>query len=132
MTPGHGSKRPRQTEAAILALLAEPTIEAAAGRAGVSKSTLLRWQQNPSFRDRYRAARRAIVEGSIGRLQQATGAAVEALQRNLTCGVPAGEIAAAKAIIDQALRGVELVDLAERVEALEQAAEAVGTAGQPR
>jgi hypothetical protein len=132
MTPGHGSKHARRAEAAILALLTEPSIEAAADRAGVSKSTLLRWQQEPSFRDQYRAARRSVVEGTIGRLQQATAQAVDALCRNLTCGVPPSEIAAAKAIIDQAIKGVELVDLAERVDALEQAAEAMSPKGRPR
>ncbi len=55
--------------------------------------------------------------------------AVEALTRNLTCGVPPSEIAAAKAIIDQAVKGVELVDLAERVAALEQAADAATATG---
>ena len=47
---------------------------------------------------------------------------MDALTRNLTCGTPSAEIAAAKAIIDQSLRAIELVDLAERVEQLEQAA----------
>jgi hypothetical protein len=60
----------------------------------------------------------------VAQLQQATGEAVAALRRNLTCGTPAAEIAAAKAIIDQSVKGVELIDLAERVEALEQAAHA--------
>jgi DNA-binding MurR/RpiR family transcriptional regulator len=122
MTAGHGQKRSRQEEAALAALLSVPTIAEAATLAGISESTLLRWLQEPTFQQRYRAARREVVEHAISGLQQATGEAVEALRRNLTCGVPSSEIAAARAIIDQAVKGVELVDLAERIEQLERAA----------
>lgn len=118
---GHGSKRERREEAAIAALLSEPTIIEAATKAGISESTLLRWMADPPFQARYRAARRQVVELSVSRLQQATGEAVETLRRNLTCGIPAAEIAAAKAVIDFSIKAVELVDLAERIEALERA-----------
>jgi hypothetical protein len=122
VTAGQGSKRTTREELAIAALLGEPTIEAAAKRASVSESTLLRWMAEPSFKARYRAARLQVVEQAIGSLQQAAGEAVAALRRNLACGTPAVEVGAAKAILDQAIKGVELVDLAERVEQLEQAA----------
>src|SRR3954466_6610623 len=119
---GHGEKRSRQTEAAITALLTCPTIESAATQTGVSPATLRRWLAEPSFQARYRAARRQVVEQAIAQLQQGTSEAVATLRRNLQCGVPASEIAAAKAIVDQAIKAVELVDLAERIEQLEQAA----------
>jgi hypothetical protein len=108
---------------ALAALLTEPTIAQAATTAGVSESTLLRWVAEPSFKARYRDARRQVVELAVTGLQQATSEAVETLSRNLQCGVPSSEIAAAKTILDFAVKGVELVDLAERVEALEQASE---------
>jgi hypothetical protein len=119
---GHGGKQGRQEDAALAALLACPTIEQAAEQAGISSATLYRWLHDPAFQQRYRSVRRSVVEQAITGLQQATGEAVAALRRNLTSGVPAAEIAAAKAIIDQAVKGVELVDLVERVEQLEQAA----------
>jgi hypothetical protein len=123
VTAGRAGKRGRLEDQALGALLSEPTIAEAAAKAGLSESTLLRWLADPSFRERYReAARRQVVEHAITGLQQAAGDAVDALRRNLTSGVPSAEIAAAKAIIDQAVKGVELVDLAERVEQLEQAA----------
>jgi hypothetical protein len=124
VTARDGGKRPRCEELALAALLSEPTIAAAAMKAGIGESTLLRWMAEPDFRARYRAARRQVVEGAIGRLQQAATLAVDALTRNLTCGTPAVEVGAARSILDQALKAVELVDLAERVEQLEQAAEA--------
>jgi transposase-like protein len=124
MTAGHGGKRPRQAEAAIAALLTEPTVEAAAQRVGINESTLLRWLKEPEFGKEYRTARRLVVEGAVGRLQQTATEAVDALARNLTCGIPAVEVGAAKAVLDQAMKGMELLDLAERVAALEQTAEA--------
>ena len=119
---GHGQKRERCEELAILALLSEPTIAAAATKARISERTLLRWLAESSFQARYRAARRQVVEQAIAQLQQGTGEAVEALRRNLKCGVPAAEIAAAKAVIDFSTKAIELTDLIERIEALEQTA----------
>src|SRR4051812_36032813 len=104
-TRGHGSKRPHKEEAALAALLSEPTIEAAATKAGISESTLLRWMAEPAFKATYRDARRQVVELAVTGLQQATSEAVTALRRNMTCGLPPAEIAAAKAVLDFAVKG---------------------------
>lgn len=122
MTAVSRGKRLRREADAIAALLSEPTIAAAARKAGVGESTLLRWMATASFRAEYRAARRQVVEQAVARLQQATSDAVDCLQRNLTCGIPAVEVGAARTVLDQAIRAVELIDLADRVDALEQAA----------
>jgi len=106
-------------ERAIVALLSEPSIEAAAKTSDVSDVTIWRWMKQPDFRAKLRDARRAVVEGAIGRLQQAATEAVTTLQRNLTCGTPAVEVRAATAILDQAIKAVELFDVVERVEQLE-------------
>ena len=117
---GHGEKLERRQEQAIAALLAHPTIPAAATACGVGEATLWRWLQQPDFRAAYREARRQVVEVAIAGLQQATGEAAEALRRNLTCGQPGAEIRAALGILGQAIKGAELLDLAERVAALEE------------
>jgi DNA-binding MurR/RpiR family transcriptional regulator len=122
MMAGHGERRSRKQEQAIAALLAEPTIAAAAARVGVSEVTVARWLREPSFAAAYRKARRDVVEQAVGRLQQAAGEAVDALKGNLTAANPAAVNSAARAILEHAIKGVELVDLAERVEALEAAA----------
>jgi hypothetical protein len=111
----------RKQEALLAALLTEPTLARAAAKAGVSEATVHRWLLLPEFQAAYRRARRQIVEAAIGQLQQATGEAVETLRRNLTCGHAGAEIRAAAAILDQAIRGLELVDLEERLAALENA-----------
>lgn len=122
MSAGHGQKQDRREELALAALLSESTIALAAKKAGISESTLLRWLATPEFRARHREARRQVVEHAITAAQQTTTEAVVALRRNLTCGSPAGEIAAAKAVLDFAVKGIELIDLAERVAQLEQVA----------
>ncbi len=114
------TKLPHKQEMLIAALLTEPTHAAAAVKAGVSEATLHRWLRHPEFQAAYRLARRGIVESAIGRLQQATGRAVEALERNLTCGHAGSEIRAALGVLDQALKAVELIDLAGRIEELER------------
>ena len=109
----------RKQDKAILALLTESIVEAAARSADVAPATIWRWSQQPEFKSRLRDARRAVVEGAIGRLQQAAAEAVETLRRNLTCGTPSVEVRAATAILDQAIKAVELFDVVERVEHLE-------------
>ena len=101
---GQAGKRERLEDRALAALLSEPTIAQAATQANVSESTLLRWLAEPSFKARYRDARRQVVELAVTGLQQATSEAVETLSRNLQCGVPSSEIAAAKTILDFAVK----------------------------
>src|SRR4051794_26526076 len=99
MTAGNGGRRSQREEAALVALLSEPTIAAAATQAGIGESTLLRWMAEPEFKARYRAARRQVVESAIGRLQAVATKAVDTLERNLACGIPAVEVGAAKAVL---------------------------------
>jgi hypothetical protein len=109
----------RKQDRAIIALLSEPTVEAAARAADIAPATIWRWTQQADVRARLRDARRAVVEGAIGRLQQTATEAVETLRRNLTCGTPSVEVRAATAILEQAIKAVELFDVVERVEQLE-------------
>jgi hypothetical protein len=98
------TKLNRKQETLIAAMLTEPTLVAAAEKAGISPATLYRWQQLPEFQAAYQAANRQVVNDSVARLQRASDAAVEALERNLRCGKPATEIRAALGILDQVSR----------------------------
>jgi transposase-like protein len=118
--PGHGEKLSRKKNAAIAALLTQPTITAAAKDVGIDESTLRRWLKEPTFKREFRAAREDVVETAVGRLQQCAGKAVEALERNLASGHPAHEIRAALGILGHAIEAIELLDLVERVGELER------------
>jgi transposase len=115
---GHGEKLTRKHEQAIAALLSTPSIPEAAKVVGIGEATLWRWLQLPDFSAAYRAARRQVVERAVAELQAAASEAVETLKRNLTCGKPEAENRAAQIILEQAVKGIELVDLQERVERL--------------
>ena len=100
---GHGQKLTSKQEALIAALLTEPTYAAAAAKAGVSAATLCRWLHRPCFRSAYRQARRELVEAAIGRIQAATGQAVETLLAVTSQGQRDGDrVRAAVALLDHA------------------------------
>jgi len=109
-------------EQAIAALIEEPTVRSAAEAAGVGKTTLYRWLLTPDFKKRYLAARREAVSQGVGRLQRAMYRAVDALEDIVADPhAPAGaRIAAARTIVTQAFKGIEVEDLLARLERLEQ------------
>jgi hypothetical protein len=119
----------RKQEQAVAALMANPTLEAAAGAMKVNPVTLTRWLRVPAFQDAYRDARREAVTHAVATIQAATSEAVETLRAIMRDGnAPAGSrVAAARTILDTALKAVELEDLAARVEALEAAAPLAGS-----
>lgn len=110
-------------ERALAALLESASIADAAKRCQLSQETLYRYLREKEFVANYREARRQIVENSISQLQRASGEAVETLRRNLSCSNPQAEIRSAQIILDNALKGVELVDILERLEQIENAVE---------
>src|SRR5713226_9656727 len=115
MSASERPRRVRKQEEAIAALLAKPTIVDAAKTAGIGESTLRRWLSKPQFAGNYRAARRQAFEAAIAALQQASGEAVATLRRNLSDPAPQGvQVRAALGILEQAVRAVEVMDLAER------------------
>ena len=118
---GHGEKLSRNQERAIAALLVHPTMLAAAAAAGVGEVTLWRWLQIPEFKEQYRLARREAVSQAVGHLQSACSVAVVALtdiSQDVNCPASA-RVSAARTVLELALKGVELEDLAVRVEELE-------------
>jgi hypothetical protein len=96
----------------VAALLSEPTLEAAAAKAGISTKTLKAWLKRPRFQAAYRQARRELVEGAIGRIQAATGQAVDTLVAVARDGKKDGDrVRAAVALLDHASRGLTDADL---------------------
>ena len=109
---------------ALEALLAEPTMTRAATVAGVSERTLRRWLQTPAFRTAVLAARREAFGQAIGLTQRYAPVAVATLVKVMqdASGGPSAKVSAAATMLKFGREGIELDDLAARVEALEQAA----------
>ena len=123
---GHGAKFGRKKEQAIVALLSQPNLEAAARAAGVGTTTLARWQKDPEFDAAYRAARRAAYGQSIARLQQgASAAATTLLKMMLDPNTPASvRVRAADSVLGHGAKAIEIEDIEARVSELELKAEA--------
>jgi transposase-like protein len=112
----------RKQDETIAVLLTVPTIAAAARQVGVGERTLFRWlHQDTAFQAAYRQARRQAVQQAIARVQQATSTAVTTLEAVM--GDPdkpsSSRVAAAKAVLELALKAIEFEDLEARVAALE-------------
>lgn len=109
---------------AVLAMLEHPTLKDAAAAVGVGETTLWRWSQNSEFKTAYMDARREAVRQSIAHLQNATGEAVTCLRDVMKSAKAsdAAKVSAARAVLEMAMKSVELEDLAERVATLEDLA----------
>ena len=109
-------------EEAIAALLTEASIEAAAQQVGIGYRTLHRWlREDTDFQKAYRKAKRHVVEQAMTQVQQASGTAVATLLAVMQDPeTPASaKVSAAKAVLEQALKTVEIEDLESRIAALE-------------
>ena len=104
----------RKMEAAIACLLSEATHEQAAARAGIGIATLQRWLLLPEFQAAYRQARAAVLERVVTRLLAVSGKAVERLAANLD-GPGNVSNRAAVAILQQAVKGAETLDIADEL-----------------
>jgi transposase len=132
---GHGAKLSRNMDAAIAALLAQPSVAEAARVVGIGPQTLSRWMKVPEFDTAYRAAQRAVLGRAIARLQQASGTAVTALLKVMfDADAPkAARLAAAEVVLRHAKDANEIGDIQSRLSALarDTAASHGETAGLP-
>lgn len=105
VTHGHGAKPAAVRERAILALLSERTIGAAARRCGVDESTLRRWlTEDAGFQADYAAARTAMYEAGMSRIQALTSRAVDTLEDLLDAkDYPSVRLGAARTVTEMGL-----------------------------
>jgi hypothetical protein len=85
---------------------------------GVTPKTLRAWRALPAFAAALREGRRELLDRVTGLLLQEAGQAALELYGLLKCEEPPTRCRAALGILDRALRGVELADLAEEVDEL--------------
>jgi hypothetical protein len=118
---GHGEKLSRKQDQAITALVTCPSITEAAAQCGLAEVTLRRWLKHEVFQTAYREARRAVVQHAVVQIQHATGEAVETLRSVMrdADAAASARVSAAKAILETAVKAVELEDLESRILALE-------------
>lgn len=107
-------------EKLIALLLTERTIDEACKKANVAVTTYWRWMKDENFLIQYRRTRRGILENTVAKLQSVTYQAIETLERNLTCENPGAEIRSAQIILEQSIKGLEMLDVENRIEMLEE------------
>ena len=77
---GHGAKPEAIRERAIVALLSEKSLTAAARRCGVNEKTLRRWiSGDEGFKEALAQARTAMFQAGMHRVQALTSEAIETL-----------------------------------------------------
>jgi hypothetical protein len=110
-------------QAAIMALLRQPTVTAAAHVAGCGERTLYRWLQEPAFQKVYREARRETMNQTLTQLQQLASEAVVTLAGVLRDPEASSnsKVSAAKLILDHAIKD----SLEERLQELEEKLQAL-------
>jgi hypothetical protein len=130
---GHGAKFGHKKEQAIVALLSHRNVEEAARAAGISANTLLRWMKEPEFEAAYWEARRSAFAQSIGRLEQASGAAATTVLKIMVDSSvsAANRLRAAEFVLGQGIKAIEIADLAARVAELERAADSARRSRKP-
>ena len=118
-------------EAAVIALLRENSIAKAAESCEVAERTLHRWLDDPDFSKAYRRARREAFGHAVALTQRYAPLAVNTLATLMADKdtPPHARVTAASTLLKFGREGIELDDLAARVEALEQATEQRKKAG---
>lgn len=120
---GHGEKKVRKRDTAVLALLTEPTIRKAAEKTGVNESTLWRWMQEEDFKKQYQQAKQEAVGQATSRLRQSMTSAVDALvdmaENPKTPAIARAN--AARTLLEFGFKAHETEEMQQRIEALEEA-----------
>jgi len=111
-------------ERAIVALMNEQTVAKAAAAADVGQRTLYRWLRDPNFAHAYREARRQAFGQAIALTQRYAPLAVNTLAQVMMDKTAPhhAKVSAATNLLRFGREGLELDDLAARVEALERSA----------
>ena len=106
----------------LIALIETSSIREAAKVSGISEATVYNYLRDPEFKNEYRNARRATVESAISKMQNAASEAVDRLRELQYCENPAVAARCAQIIFESAVKGMETLDILERLEAIENAA----------
>ena len=105
----------------MLALLSNPTREIAAKQAGITSRTLRRYMALPAFKAEYLARHREMMTDAFSLAQRFSVDCVAVMVSiSKDAGMPAGvRVSSSGRVLDVAMKGIELEDMAERVAELQ-------------
>ena len=109
-------------EAAVAALIAQPTIKGAAEECGISEKTLHAWLKEPDFASKVRAAQAEITRATMGRVLSTVGTAIDTLAEVMAYkgAGPGPRVASAKALLEHSLKVYELEAVQQRLDEMER------------
>ena len=107
----------------LAAILASPTLAAAAAQAHVNPKTLTRWLVQPAFITALKAAQAAVIDRAAGRLVQELDRSIDTLAELRSGGGEGVRLRAATELIDKCFAVRENSDLERRLAELERQAQ---------
>jgi hypothetical protein len=113
----------KRQQAALAGLLCQPTIALAAGQAGVGEASIYRWMsEDERFKSEYLKLRQEVVRNAVFQLQKSTNNAVNCLTSvmNDPESPASARVRAAVAVLEQAMKALEIESLEERIARLER------------
>ena len=118
---GAGRKSDAVREQAILALLSEKSLSAAAERSGVSERALRRWMaEDGPFKSELAEARRALFQTGMNRIQALTGEAVETLAALMGPETPAAvRLGAARTVAELGVQRHDAETIMQKLDEIE-------------
>lgn len=108
---------------AITHLLSTKTVEEAAKKAGIAKTTLYAWMKQDHFKQEVGKRRRALYEEGLSILKASTRKAAEALAELLEKSSASLKRLVARDVISLAMKAIEQGELEERISRIEEALE---------
>ena len=119
------TKRSRQFEQVIGALLATATVRDAAKVAGCSETTIYRLMQDPAFAENYKQVRQQFVNNALEGIQHLIGIASKTLLEIMEDqdAPTSSRVAACRTVLDMGLRTVETQAFSERIADIERTLE---------
>ena len=116
----HGDKS-RLREQFIAYLLTEPTVYAAAEKAGIAQATATAWFKQPVFQAAYAEARQRALDDTVRYMKSSITIGVQKLRELVVCSESEHiQLGAAKALVEFGVRAWEMTQLLGRLTALEQ------------
>lgn len=109
-------------EAAVTALITNPTIKGAASECGIAEKTLHAWLKEEDFANRVREAQEEVTRQAIGRTLLSIGRSIETLEDIMQDATnnASPRVAAARTLLDYAFKVYELQTVQQRLDELER------------
>jgi hypothetical protein len=105
----------------MAALLSESCIQEAARVAGISETTGYRWLKDADFKTAFKTLQDSITSDAVARIKGSMNIAVATLKYVMrdSEALPSARVSAARVILENSFKSIEIMDVLERLELLE-------------